>query len=717
MKIKISRHIFGSIDRYTTLAKSKDIASNECQQLETFAYGQTNNTAYLRSLKTKPAYVCRRLRSGRWGITRFFQGKPDTCNRITLSFITAILGERDWLFALGCDINPIIFCKDLWQWDGNNDLPQLTVDLPSGKETPSPKIREKTISLLSAIESQKGLTDTTILVKESEYDREVLRWLHMTLPQNEKRRFSYAVRSLTDGLPLTIISIADVGSYGKSSRRVVRYSGTQLADEAPYAETLNEMWKPGQQFPGEFVAACESFPAFQEQEDEPTYVHSSTGRNDRATYDYRREFSPPARLPVHFKWWATLAAALLVVLIIVGINLFNRMQRTQRSDELIYKANSFLEKHEQGSDWISKDIENTIAKGKKLESEVLAQRGKGKVWDQLTEWLEYADNAKQEFKTLMSQLSAYDSLRLTKKPLVYPPNKQLEKVLKVYKALVSSQARAEGLGPSYLDQVRTALGKIEAWKDTIAKLLDSVKKDAETSIREAVEEPNSYDDKNVRLYKSNLQKLEKQLENLTLVNALASPITRHKKRAEKLRQDLKNAISKSKVSIEKVIQYKKEAESYCSEVSRLLSDPNKYSNIIIAENKLREAEKVYPKYVRIKELKREIDRLKKDQKNIEDFLNKAEKLLDAPEKIYDICLAMHHLDRVKKLNPNEKLLPSLQLKAISKFKELEKRTLPEQSGNLLRLLKRENFDYRDFEDVRNNSIRRLKKMVDKYRNR
>jgi len=52
MEVKVSRHIFGSKDGYKTLAKSADVLPIECAQLEDFSYGQTNDSAYLKSLTT-----------------------------------------------------------------------------------------------------------------------------------------------------------------------------------------------------------------------------------------------------------------------------------------------------------------------------------------------------------------------------------------------------------------------------------------------------------------------------------------------------------------------------------------------------------------------------------------------------------------------------------------------------------------------------------------
>ena len=90
MKIKVAHHIFASRKGYQTQFRSPDVTESENAELESFSFGQTNDTNYMASLKKHPAFTVRKLRSGRWAITRVFQGADDDYGRATLLFHTVL---------------------------------------------------------------------------------------------------------------------------------------------------------------------------------------------------------------------------------------------------------------------------------------------------------------------------------------------------------------------------------------------------------------------------------------------------------------------------------------------------------------------------------------------------------------------------------------------------------------------------------------------------
>ena len=81
MGIIVGRHVFGSLEGYRTIANTPDLSLEEVAELEFFSFGQTNESSYLDSLKVNPAYISRPLSSGKWAVTRIFQGKPDIHHR------------------------------------------------------------------------------------------------------------------------------------------------------------------------------------------------------------------------------------------------------------------------------------------------------------------------------------------------------------------------------------------------------------------------------------------------------------------------------------------------------------------------------------------------------------------------------------------------------------------------------------------------------------
>ena len=259
MNIIVSRHVFGSIRGYTTLAKSSDLSPEEISKLEILSFGQTNESSYLDSLQTNPAYISRPLYSEKWAVTRVFKGKSDVHNRTTLLFISAIVSIHDWLYLLKCDVNKLLYNSNLWQWNGEEKLKSIEISVESKKEIPGMEIRNKVLSLLGAVEKYTNDKDTTIVVKESEFDGKILRCLNMVLPVESKQTFSCTARSLNDGLPFSLISMAKEGSFGNSKRKIVNWTQDSVIENCPYTQSLSEFWQQGKLLPYQFIDSCKSF--------------------------------------------------------------------------------------------------------------------------------------------------------------------------------------------------------------------------------------------------------------------------------------------------------------------------------------------------------------------------------------------------------------------------------------------------------------------------
>jgi len=135
MNIKISHHIFGSSEGYRTLFQSASIIDTECEELESFSFGQTNDPDYINSLSNDPAYLVRKLKTGRWAITRVFKGFDDEYGRRTLLFHSVIVEQNVWLKTLDCDTQPLLFHPKLWKHKEQETVSIKLDSSPIPKET------------------------------------------------------------------------------------------------------------------------------------------------------------------------------------------------------------------------------------------------------------------------------------------------------------------------------------------------------------------------------------------------------------------------------------------------------------------------------------------------------------------------------------------------------------------------------------------------------
>ena len=199
MNIKVAHHIFASVKGYQTQFRSPDITESENAELESFSFGQTNDADYIISLKDHPAFVVRKLRSGRWAFTRVFQGSDDEYGRVTLMFHTVLLDQTDWLDSLGCDIQPLLDHPMLWQ---NTESTEISVKLDN---SPLPQnIQQKVRSLLD----KATMATSTVLVDESACSLQTIRWAHRMMLDEEKESFSYGYRVLSDAMNVSLLCLA-----------------------------------------------------------------------------------------------------------------------------------------------------------------------------------------------------------------------------------------------------------------------------------------------------------------------------------------------------------------------------------------------------------------------------------------------------------------------------------------------------------------------------
>lgn len=122
-------HVFAHKDgRYQTVGASASVSAEERRVLEQFAFGQTNDPAYLASLDQTPGVMWRRA-GRRYALTRVRNGQPDSSSRATLRF-ESILFEHEQAGAVLSSLSQLV----LGQWQEREGRALLT---PAGRSSQS----------------------------------------------------------------------------------------------------------------------------------------------------------------------------------------------------------------------------------------------------------------------------------------------------------------------------------------------------------------------------------------------------------------------------------------------------------------------------------------------------------------------------------------------------------------------------------------------------
>ena len=198
MKIKVAHHIFASREGYQTQFRSPDVTESENAELESFSFGQTNDANYMASLKRHPAFTVRKLRSGRWAITRVFQGADDDYGRATLRFHTVLVSQKEWA-SLDFDVLPLLEHPALWQDTESTEVSVEPDDSPLPQD-----ITEQVLFLLN----QLTASSSPVIVDESICSLQIVRWVHRRLLDEDKKEFSYGYRVLSDAMDASLLCLA-----------------------------------------------------------------------------------------------------------------------------------------------------------------------------------------------------------------------------------------------------------------------------------------------------------------------------------------------------------------------------------------------------------------------------------------------------------------------------------------------------------------------------
>lgn len=644
MNIAVSRHVFGSIRGYTTLAKSGDLSPEETAKLEMLSFGQTNESSYLGSLQTNPAYISRPLHSGRWTVTRVFQGKPDDHNRTTLLFISAVITIDDWLYSLKCDVNKLLYYPSLWQWNGEEKLEPIEIAIEDKREAPGPEIRNKVLTLLAAVEKYTRDENITIVVRTSDFDAKVLRWVNMVLPLSSKQTFSCATRSLNDGLPLALVSMAREGSFGNSRRRTVNWTLTSAIDNCPYAESLTQFWRPESRPPWQFIDSCKSFlidlggkPEPEPREPlvmrKPLYAEVAKSRIERKTYFSRK-------LAVILLICAVVGS--LATVITIGAIRFKANKKVRSLIEAkIREAHSFVvenalnkfftkDKHARAE--IIKEsrrLQNELEKDKDLlerAGDVQLKTPLNAGISELKEWYNLTQSENERHNLLEGLFTRVERFKLKARP--YPTREKILRVDTLKKSIKANIEKAKYSAPNYKPRQNDFEEYVRSWRDKIKIFLlekeDKVRKITQPFLLQT--SPDNYSEKQYKEYKDFKRELEKfkEEEDESLTNAKDSPIEKHREIAKGAIAKLDRTLSDYNDVLKKLNDFKEKAEKSFNDANDILNKPNitdctvdAVSNLVEAKSHLDEVRRLWPDKPDLEKKKEELsDKFRNNQRNI-----------------------------------------------------------------------------------------------------
>jgi len=635
MQVKVSLHVFGSIRGYATLAKTDDITAEECVQLESFSFGQTGDSSYIDSLEKKPAIISRPLDSGRWAITRVLKGNPDDYNRQTMLFITAIISSHDWLDVLRCDVMPLLDYQQLWQFTPDKKLNPVNINVSSERPVPSSEVREKVIPILCTIEKLSSGEKITVLLDEKQYDIQVLRWLNMVLPRNYKKKFSYALRSLSDGIDVDIISLSPIASVGNSTRKVTRLKESPSLENSVYSSMINKFWKKEGVPSWRFIDNCPNFNILQEL---PT-----TSKQPLISYHSK---SIARRSPVSHRSiaLATKAFFVLLVMAIIGTACYFVIDKIivkknveQKIGVLIAESSTFLDTHkDQNLLAVNGQLDESVADCRSLIfqiDDVTAEKADvqlNAIRVELQKLLDDVTDFQLKYNAIKQLIYECDNANLSNFPDIYPDPNNVQHILDLIQRCTRSLDDAPPLSNDF-ENITTNIAKINLWRSHIKKLIHNESENYKTAASQIPSAPEYFEEEMLRRYESVQAKIIDFKKHENIINASNSPIEDDRQLAKKILTDINDINDKRIVpDIRKMRKLKEESITLYQDANSLIdnikltyddiSDVNtiseKISDVNVIGQRIKEAIEKWPRNPQVrdlcKKLKDESDFLKEE---------------------------------------------------------------------------------------------------------
>jgi hypothetical protein len=691
MEVIISRHIFGSIRGYTTLASSPDLKPEEVSALEILSFGQTNEESFLGSLRERPAFISRALNPGKWAVTRVFKGRPDDRNRTTLLFISAVITTDHWLRTLNGDVDKLLSCSGLWNWDGVKILRPLRVDVDTARDSIPPDVRDKVLCLLGAVEKYMCEENTTVVAKNADFSPSVLRALNMVLPVQSRRVFSYAVRSLNDGLPFTLISMADEGSFGNSKRKIINWNPKSSFDDCPYTESLSLFWKVGEQPPWPFLDRCQTLLVDLDlcNEEQPFPTEAIAARSPRTTETPKRDEAHKRRFSRRMT--IILLSCFVFILIVSGVSFgIKRARFNAKKDSYVRMVQDFIARNPTDKTFSGEEKKRKSAIDEcnqlQFDGGPLLSRSADpelrKITGELDAWLLWAEKVHGQYGRLDELLRKTKGLNT---PDNYPDQNKLTIVTELEDSLGTTKEKF--FTKVYVDGLHNAKQKVKSWLEHIGTLLNKKKTEVEQLLKTDLlnNQPAYYSDQLNEYLKEFKKSIEGVEADKSLVNGMKSTIEAHKKIADSVYLKLEDANSKCDKITANMNQFKIDASKFLEDANDLLNDPNietdfarDFKTLKEAQNAIADANDKWPQRPELGEARIKFADLVR--KNIDSFvINTSTELEGFQEMIKDPNKLTDVKKRMKEIRPRIKVAKDLAeeskdsvklLKGLSKVEEL-----------------------------------------------
>ena len=225
-------HILGSRSGYTTLDATKALTSGERSELEVLSFGDATNEAAMRQLDSSAAMIGRRLKSGRFAISRMLPGGKDDAGRPTIEVISLVL-EPDAYTAIAGALSDLAGDARIWR-DAQDAVArgyELKVRSPTSVATDRRVLRAFDTWIAARKHRGVGLLDTS--------DAAGILGMISLLNPSDRLELRWGVGVLSISAPVDVCTFAPSTSMN-GARQVVRASttGTWLSPEMEHAEWL-----------------------------------------------------------------------------------------------------------------------------------------------------------------------------------------------------------------------------------------------------------------------------------------------------------------------------------------------------------------------------------------------------------------------------------------------------------------------------------------------
>jgi len=609
MQIQLSLHIFGSLKGYTTLAKTADVTSVESTFLERFSFGQTTDQSYLDSLDTNPAFISRPLPSGRWAVTRVTKGHPDDYHRQTMLFTTAILTMTDWLDILHCNFMLLLPELRLIHLSPGEQLSKVIIDVPAKRPTPSVELREKIIPLLSAIEATESSGCNVILLNDINYNADILCWLNMLLPRQNRAVFSCASRSLSDGLDVDVISMARAASFGNSTRRPIQFSPAKVTDKSPFTQMVDHNWQERDMPPWQFIDKCPSFTFDKNISDfsTPTTPTFRPAGRQTVVKPIRHRKIPSVIIKIIF------SLLIISILVTAGYLIKIKREKAKEIDNLLEVSKKFISDNNNLSDIATQELDGRISRCKQLINYIDSNvplndsRFKGAKED-LEGWLNNKASKRQMVSENIKDLLADCERTKLELPSIYPDRQQISRILDLKQRCDSCFKNSLEFKEDYKTELGKFIYQISKWQNKTEDLLRNLCQPNEI-ISKDILTLSAYKKSEVDRYNNIRGELNKLKNDESLKNALSSPIEEHSNEAKKHNANIDTKINIISVNIEQAEGFKKESSDMIGEVEKYLTDVNNVaadSNCVKKMKIIGDAKKYWPANPNIDEVSKRL---------------------------------------------------------------------------------------------------------------